>query len=740
MRGPVWGDGAVPSERWTSLAGGALMKKRLLTAGVTTSVALAVLGVLLLGHSGQTATAEDEDGVIVGIDMDPASNTATSLGTIDGCIEVSAGDVIDIDVFIDDIEAGPGSWSPDDECIAGFQYDLAGWPASGSDGTPPQITAEDYLLFLNAAPGSIVFDGLGEPVPDGDDPHTAIVADFGTDECVTHGHTEGVLGRYTLDTTGAAPGVYELYLCSWIALCPNPPIIARSAPPSSELIIQDVWDSTHSPQYGLLAVGVPCQGSGTPMPTATATPSPTPSPTTVLLALDTPNPQRDAEFGSSLAVGDVDGDGNADIAVGAPWENVEGNQGQGRAYVFSGHDGSLLLTLDTPNSQGVAGFGYSVALEDVNGDGNVDIAVGAPAENQGQGRAYVFSGDDGSLLLTLDTPNPQGRTDFGHVVALGDVDGDGKADIAVGAPVEDVDGNAGQGRAYVFSGHDGSLLLTLATPNPQCCTQFGYSMALEDMDSDGKADIAVGAPAEGVEGTLGQGRAYVFSGDDGSLLLTLDSPIPEMGAAFGYSVALEDVNGHCNAHIAVGAWGTERVYVFCGADGSLLFSLSSSVWWSFFGQSVAMGDVDGDGNADIAVGAPAENQGRAYVFSGDDGSLLLTPDTPNPQGRTDFGHVVALGDVDGDGKANIAVGAPVEDVQGNENQGRAYVFSYAPPPTPTPPPGVGGIVELQDGSSDLSAHQSDMAAHSYAALAAGLAAAVLALTAGAWYARRRWLR
>jgi hypothetical protein len=326
---------------------------------------------------------------------------------------------------------------------------------------------------------------------------------------------------------------------------------------------------------------------------------------TLLYVLDTP--------GESVAVGDVDGDGKADIAVGAFTEDVDGNQAQGRAYIFSGADGSLLLTLDTPNPQTDAWFGASVAVGDVNADGKTDIAVGAPNEDvgstPGQGRAYVFSGTDGSLLFTLDAPNPRPSGWFGNALAVGDVNGDGKADVATGV--------AAQRQVYVFSGADGSLLLTLVAPNPEAYA-FSTSVAMGDVNGDAKADIAVGARAEDVGGIEKVGRAYVFSGADGSLLLTLDNPNPQE--------------------------------------------------LSWFSHSLAMGDVNGNGKADIAVGARAEDvggndwQGRAYVFSGDDGSLLFTLDTPNPQAYAYFGESVAVGDLNGDGKADITVGASGSDL------------------------------------------------------------------------------
>ena len=96
---------------------------------------------------------------------------------------------------------------------------------------------------------------------------------------------------------------------------------------------------------------------------------------TLLFALNTPNPQSGAGFGAGLALGDVNGDGNADIAVAAPGEDVGGNPDQGRVYVFSGADRSLLFALNTPNAQASAGFGSLLAAGDVNGDDRVDIAA-----------------------------------------------------------------------------------------------------------------------------------------------------------------------------------------------------------------------------------------------------------------------------------------------------------------------------------------------------------------------------
>jgi hypothetical protein len=329
------------------------------------------------------------------------------------------------------------------------------------------------------------------------------------------------------------------------------------------------------------------------------------------------------EFGASVAsVGDINGDGVPDIIVGIPHHQtnvVNGNNvhivdNGGRAIVFSGADGSVLHIFDDATLQDNARFGDAVSgLGDVNGDGVPDLLVGVPRRDVGSvvhvGQVLVYSGKDGSLIRTLSDPSPATLAQFGaSVVSAGDINGDGISDIIVGAP--------GQNCAYVFSGANGSLLFTLANPVPQPHPSFGLAVAGgKDLNGDGVPDIVVSAPLLSVNGNNLQGRVFVFSGKDGTLIRTLDNPVPLAFSKFGASVALiPDVNGDGRADIMIGAPDQNvngvlhagEVFFFSGADGSVLQSLPPPAPQAFggFGSAVAAADLDGDGTPDPVVGSP----------------------------------------------------------------------------------------------------------------------------------------
>lgn len=411
-------------------------------------------------------------------------------------------------------------------------------------------------------------------------------------------------------------------------------------------------------------------------------------------------------FGFSVSgAGDVDGDGYADLMVGAPMESTStAPAGAGRVYLFSGQTGDTLFSLVSADTAGTGYFGYSVSgAGDVNGDGHADLVVGAFAESPGlspdsAGRAYVFSGQTGDTLYTLLSPSEEEGGCFGFSVSgAGDVDGDGYSDVIVGAYRENpVVVPADGGRAYVFSGLTGGLLHTLVSPNEQVLGYFGFSVSgAGDVDGDGYADVVVGAYKE--VAPLASGRAYTFSGATGAVLDTLASPNNDPLGEFGYSVSgAGDVNDDGYDDVVVGAPlegpattppNRGRAYVFSGNGGALLYTLLSPVGepFGYFGFSVSgAGDVDNDDCDDVIIGAYGERSGtspddagRAYVFAGRGGALLSTLASPNEEFNGYFGFSVSdAGDVNGDGWADVLVGAPFENPGVSfEDAGRAYAIA-----------------------------------------------------------------
>ena len=199
-------------------------------------------------------------------------------------------------------------------------------------------------------------------------------------------------------------------------------------------------------------------------------------------------------FGFSVAaLGDINHDGVPDILVGVPHHsNFDADHiNAGEAFVFSGADQSILFNLLDPNEDEGNRFGYSVAaLGDVNGDGVPDMIVGVPKANASDdlpdvGTAYIFSGANGSLIRQLNPPKQILSERFGSALAnAGDVNHDGVNDVIIGAP--------GASRAFVFSGANGALLFTMASPaapNKDKIPSFGSAVAGgQDLDGDGTPD------------------------------------------------------------------------------------------------------------------------------------------------------------------------------------------------------------------------------------------------------------
>lgn len=414
-----------------------------------------------------------------------------------------------------------------------------------------------------------------------------------------------------------------------------------------------------------------------------------------VMIIDNPVRLPFAGFASAMAVaGDVDGDGVADYLIGAYDQPVNHNEHQGRAFVFSGQSGKLLLAIEDPVPMAYAAFGFAVAAAgDVNKDGVPDLLIGAFGQ-ESSGKAFVFSGKDGRLLFTLQAPQRQPGGGFGwSVAAVGDLTNDGIPELAVGAFAQD-----GEGKVFVFNGQNGKLARTLEPPQPPSGAAFGWSVAgAGDLDKDGLPDILVGAPYTTVGKTTVQGRVYAFSGRDGKLLRALDDPQPLAGEVFGWRVMTAgDVNKDGVPDVLVGApykdvgaiHSQGQAFVFSGADGQLLFTLNDPVPrpYAGFGYVVAEGpDVDQDGVPEILIGAPFQTvdqfhvQGEIFLFNGRDGRHLTTFDDPYPHQGATFGYSIASpGDVNGDKIPDFAIGASGQGIMDKVAVGRVFVFLSQP--------------------------------------------------------------
>jgi len=404
------------------------------------------------------------------------------------------------------------------------------------------------------------------------------------------------------------------------------------------------------------------------------------------------------ELGESVSgAGDVDGDGFSDLIVGVPYADPGGLSAAGSAFVFSGADGSQLFRFD--GSAAFDNLGHSVSgAGDVDGDGLADLIVGAPQANPGglsdAGSAFVFSGADGSQLFRFDGTASGDFLGF-SVSGAGDVDGDGFPDLIVGIYMADPSGLNDAGSALVFSGADGSQLFRF--DGSAAGDGLGVSVSgAGDVDGDGFDDLIVGAEDASPNGLNLAGSAFVFSGANGSQLFRFDgSASRDLLGVFVSGAG--DLDGDGFPDLIVGAPFADpsgissagSAFVFSGADGSQLFRFDGQAAGDLLGFSVSgAGDLDGDGFPDLIVGAPfadpsgLSDAGSAFVFSGADGSQLLGFDGPAAGDLLGF-SVSGAGDVDGDGFPDLIVGAPFSDPSGLSDAGSAFVFGFNPILTPS---------------------------------------------------------
>ena len=441
---------------------------------------------------------------------------------------------------------------------------------------------------------------------------------------------------------------------------------------------------------------------------------------------------------------DFNGDGRGDLAVGVPGETVRGEGGAGAVIVSYSIAGALLHSVLTtsavtpPSAQ--ARFGSALACGDFDADGRDDLAVAAAGWNGDAGEVFVFYGDPGGLGTNPTVANLLIRQEnvgetsekgdaFGIASATGDLDGDGNDDLAVGSPGEDweLESLWGEvGLVYVVPGSPvglltpGKIVKECCDPDHRAPARYGHALAMGDVDGDGRDDLAIGAPSANVlerNGFVipGAGLVQVLRGSALSMITTNGMQLfwegaflgwsSKAGNTFGTALAFGDFDGNGFADLAIG--GTTEVDDVARA-GAVFVAPSDGVgphsagpvvaagWGALpggpasgdaFGHSLATGDLDGDGRDDLAIGVPSavgsrvSSAGTTVVVYG--GAAGLDDGRAHQIGGSEVevglaGFAVAMVDLDGDGVEDLAVGIPGQTVDFVAHAGEVRIHRGVP--------------------------------------------------------------
>lgn len=387
-------------------------------------------------------------------------------------------------------------------------------------------------------------------------------------------------------------------------------------------------------------------------------------------------------FGEPL---DADGDGHADIAAGARF-TLQGIFQNGSAGVWSGASGAQIRAWDGELADGLFGH-WVMPVPDLSGDGLADVIIAAPnGDVDGRGRGVLVARSPKTAAELWKRAETESGNLGWDLTLAGDHDGDGRTDLFVGAPSGETS------RVYLLSGKDGSVLRTYVPSEEGERKTFGWYVArLDDLDGDGRADLAVGAPfAGGADGVM-VGAAWALSSASGKELHHWKGT-DRRGGFGGVVAAAGDLDGDAKGEIAVAAPATEdrartlpgELRIYSGGSGKELRHWSGRQPGEQFARMVVgAGDLDGDGIEDLAIGAPwhrretADRVGRIELRSGRSGAVLA--ELFGDEEECWFGwHIRRAPDPDGRGRPALLIGSLRHPVDGKVGVGVLDVYVLRP--------------------------------------------------------------
>ena len=431
------------------------------------------------------------------------------------------------------------------------------------------------------------------------------------------------------------------------------------------------------------------------------------------------------------ALADFNGDGIDDLVVGVPGEDIGGTANAGVVDVIYGSESGLpdgprqQLTQALPEPGD--GFGTAVVTGDFNGDILTDLAVGAPGENIGAiadaGAVEVFYGSGGVIGLSA-TPDQLLRQGaggmagtaeagdrFGDALTSGLVNSGDEADLAVGAPGEDVGAVGGAGAVSLVEGDAGGLLgsdnLLITESQPEAGDAFGAAVEIGDLagvGATGTDDLAVGAPGENVGATVDAGAVSLLAAADNGSGLPAgavqerfyqgNNGVPgasEAGDVFGAALVAgqfqsggvdlvvgvpgEDVGAAADAGAVVHLVGPGAHQLLTQGGTTSIGSVPGATEaGDRFGSALGTADFDGNDADNLVIGVPGENlgavadAGAVISLCGFDGQFEGCADgvltQGNPEAGDAYGAALTPGNFDGNELPDLAVGAPGETVAG----------------------------------------------------------------------------